>query len=1576
MAIPTSNLRIAQIANALYGAVVGSVTNNAVVADILQAGFNATVNTYYTYSFGTMPAATVAANMAANLGITTASVGAANVTAATSYIVAQLNAAPGAQGVAVSNILALWSGMTADPTFGVAATAWNAAIANAMTYTASGATADQSLGNSTGGSTYQLTTGVEAMLGTAGADTFNAYILNNANTLQSGDVINGGAGTDTLFADMGSSQSFAVTPHTSNIENVTIRAQSDAIDTAQNNTQNQNVNIDAQRMSGVAKWESNGSRADLIIEDVRINSNISTIAFVESDPGNVDMAVYFNERNLVNTTSGTSSLNLQIMDTVSAAAGTAPLLNSTYGSFTFTATTGGVATVITLASQAIQDAQTYAAMVTAFQAALDATLGAGAATATVGSNFSVVDPASGTTVTGQSIVLTTTGTVIFTTPAGSGWASSGVAPAASNFYTNFSQGTSSTTALVSTSIILDDVGMGDTGGDLVVGGMSTGLTSNDSGVQRFNIEVRDNSKLQTINSTNNTLREVVITNGVTSSSSSAYVTTTANAGNLTVNGTNFGTSTAISVVDTALRGTEAIVGSAQTISHSIAGSAGFTDVRLIDASAMTGKFAFTAAITVDSIAKYITLVDTAANPGADVATANTTDLGANFIYTGGTKADTMVVTMDGTVVSSRSTVVSGQSDFTFNISGGAGNDAITTTIIPGAIKGNAQAWYNNQKLNANITINGGDGNDTIRTPGAGDVIINADAGDDTIYTDNTGTLATANATGSAGTAATAYTNAAAAELATALAARVASNSSGWVHGDGTAIGASITTAAVVAGLATLDQITPTNPPALPVITHAALAAGTTAAAAGGFITLAQKVALDTAYNSATGGVVTPAVGIGAAATLAGQVAVAGNVTAPELAAGDALLATYVAAAKAADAAAVVADSNVAVQNALLNATQLAVVVATLAVNGVEDPTTGGVELGTATKVANLNTLHSALVSGATQAQAVAAIDVATLNGTLTGGEPAALLVAVGAGAMDAADAAAVTAILSVTKNTAALANTVAQATLTAALAADATAVNTAAGIVALDPAAAAGSAVANDFVGSNEAATAAATALSNSTKAAVDVVDAQAINTALAGLKTAVNVGSLDADVNNAIANASAAITAAIADSAANGTNALAGLNPFPGVTAALLLLAGVPSAAVDAAEELAFDTGALGVFNANSIDSLVITNTAVVDRLTIVAANAAASATAHATAAAIALAATNSGASSLTIAAPKAVYVFDTSNQTAAYNRVTMDDRNLADLKSDANHQYNFFNSTVKVTYKGIDSTAVVVAGTGSKTSDLEINQAIKSAINSDAVLSKLLLATDGPANSLVVTSLIDGTHTTANLAVTLTLPTTAGAGVAAAAAVYGVAANDAAVLAVMATAKTSFDTKGDYVTQFAESGAAGGNTVLVGGNSLSSSDNTVTGGTGNDVIVLGTTVGVQADKMDSSNEIVVYSAAFGNDTIVNFAATGLGVDQLNFSGLNGRGSAFGSLVTDKSIVVALETVANDTAAEIAALFTDSATAINHVYIAYNANNIASVYTVADAAGTTAGNVVATLVGTIDLADTGWATLTAANFV
>ena len=222
---------------------------------------------------------------------------------------------------------------------------------------------------------------------------------------------------------------------------------------------------------------------------------------------------------------------------------------------------------------------------------------------------------------------------------------------------------------------------------------------------------------------------------------------------------------------------------------------------------------------------------------------------------------------------------------------------------------------------------------------------------------------------------------------------------------------------------------------------------------------------------------------------------------------------------------------------------------------------------------------------------------------------------------------------------------------------------------------------------------------------------------------------------------------------------------------------------------------------------------------------------------------------------------------------------RDINDLRSGTNESYNFYNSKLVVTFLGIPTAVpVVVAGTGYKTTDLEINQAIKKAINSDAVLSKLLVAEDGPANSLVVKSLIDGVMAPTDLSVSLTTLTAAEVSalsateLAAVGAAYGITAPTAAsVSAAITAAYTAFSvTNGDYATAMANDGFAS----ITGRDSLATSDNLVLAGEGNDVIVLGTTVGTTA--AGSSNETVVIGANFGNDTIVNFDAAGMGAVRL----------------------------------------------------------------------------------------------------
>ncbi len=1040
----------------------------------------------------------------------------------------------------------------------------------------------------------------ETLTGTASDDIFNARILDNANTAQSGDKIDGGAGNDRMNLDIGNSQNFSITLESTGVEQVAVRAQAVGVDTSNNNISNGaalsktnpgqiSSTLDAQRMVGVTQWESNNSRGDVIIEDVRIASGNATktvtIAMVETDPGNVDFGVYFNQLSLRNTSSGTGTLNVFLMDTAAAndpLTAATPLLNQNFNSYTFF--NNGVRIVLggTVANGAsagaaaagvlIDNATTYAQLAAAFTEALKfanvggsvsstpagnqvvvggavqdlssavtATLSApqNLTTAAAASTTSASVAASFLNLTGQILILTASNSVAISnqtnTPgqAQGGWAAAGTAPSTGAIVQTFNSGSTTSGELVTSKIILDDVGMGSTGGDLVVGGMSVGETSDSRGVERFEIEVRDNSKLQTINGTNNALREVTIVNGVTdnvnrttatSTTDSAYRTVTANSGDLTVNGnvnlTSQGTGTAAGAgSDTILKGVNSantITGSNYAADHH--GAFGFTDVRLIDASAMAGNLAFTAQITTDSIAKYITRVDTAANPAADVAgtgNVNFNVAGANFIYTGGAGNDTLAVTIDGNAAGSRSSIVSGQSDFTFNVAGGAGNDTITVNVVGGTQnQGGLQNWAANQDLNNNITISGGAGNDTIRTPGAGDVIIDGGDGNDTVYTDNTGRQTVADLNGSVGiTTATTTTN------------------GRWVFN-------------------TFDQV--------------------------------------------------------------------------------------------------------------------------------------------------------------------------------------------------------------------------------------------------------------------------------------------------------------------NAVANGAA---------------------------------------------------------------------------------------------------------------------------------------RNLNDLRSDANNSTNFYKGTVTVTFKDIPSKAITLANAVTyKATDLEINQAIKEAINLDPTLSKLLIAQDGPGNTLVVSSLIDGVMTTTDLTVAFAAaPATtvySAAEISGMAIAYGSLALTTNALALAAQVLPS-TARTDYATALAQD-TTGLN--IVGAASTSTSDNFITPGTGNDVIVLGTTLGVDAPR--SSNEVITFAAGFGDDVIVNFAATGFGADHLNFAAFLTQGTpqtasaaaipaaavTVGALGNTDNLVtvVAQAATVNDTTALVTAIIKAAidgavqAAATKQIYVVVSASNVGTVYSVVN--GTAVGDVVVTREGSIDLADTQWTTLTAAS--
>jgi hypothetical protein len=239
--------------------------------------------------------------------------------------------------------------------------------------------------------------------------------------------------------------------------------------------------------------------------------------------------------------------------------------------------------------------------------------------------------------------------------------------------------------------------------------------------------VQDNSKLQTISSTNNSLREVVLFNGMATRQGDDP--NTQHAGHISVLG-RIGSGNPADD-DAALPGAAAQQG-----------AFGFSDLNIIDGSAMKGSIEYTSQITAASVAKYLNL----GNPDVPYKASD-----VQFSYLGGLNKDKLSTTIDAAVATAILTS-SAREDFKFTMDGGAGDDSLTVTIPGGAA---ATGWAVDQKMFrnfeenpggpggtgkwvSNLTILGGEGNDTIAKPTAGDFLINGGAGNDTILTDNTG----------------------------------------------------------------------------------------------------------------------------------------------------------------------------------------------------------------------------------------------------------------------------------------------------------------------------------------------------------------------------------------------------------------------------------------------------------------------------------------------------------------------------------------------------------------------------------------------------------------------------------------------------------------------------------------------------------------------------------------------------------------------------------------------------------------------------------------------------------------------
>lgn len=245
----------------------------------------------------------------------------------------------------------------------------------------------------------------------------------------------------------------------------------------------------------------------------------------------------------------------------------------------------------------------------------------------------------------------------------------------------------------------------------------------------------------------------------------------------------------------------------------------------------------------------------------------------------------------------------------------------------------------------------------------------------------------------------------------------------------------------------------------------------------------------------------------------------------------------------------------------------------------------------------------------------------------------------------------------------------------------------------------------------------------------------------------------------------------------------------------------------------------------------------------------------------------------------------------------VSNSDAALSAGANDEAQTFNAFKLQAQVSFKGFESVWVNVPHSGNQTTALEINQAIKDAVNNNAVLKNLIEASDGNGNILDIVSLIDGANA-ADLNVDFRGPLEAGA------------ANPTGrpQLTQAEADNANLDATEDLVeieTIYAyESGGTGNSEVFAADGEASQveSDNVINAGTGNDVIVLGTG--------EQSNDTVEIDGVFNRNSIVNFESgdeTTPGYDILDFTSILGGAAAFQADIAKDDQAVDFETYAAD---------------------------------------------------------------------
>ncbi len=252
----------------------------------------------------------------------------------------------------------------------------------------------------------------------------------------------------------------------------------------------------------------------------------------------------------------------------------------------------------------------------------------------------------------------------------------------------------------------------------------------------------------------------------------------------------------------------------------------------------------------------------------------------------------------------------------------------------------------------------------------------------------------------------------------------------------------------------------------------------------------------------------------------------------------------------------------------------------------------------------------------------------------------------------------------------------------------------------------------------------------------------------------------------------------------------------------------------------------------------------------------------------------------------------------------------NIDNLVSDGiENNGAFFRSFVSVNFAGYTSAEVQI--TNFNSTDTDLNNAIKRAISNDVHLSKLLIAEDGPAGTLVIRSLVDGVFSDGDFNFTLRAPSNTtelgalssgqiasfnranGTNHSTAAQILAEIQGDVAAFNNDSADNTDPLDDGDYVVTLASiegSEADEGSETLSGFNSSAVTSNVIEAGNGLDTVSLSTTIISDVETLNVA-DAEDYTGNTVEDLVVNATNADITFDEDDLIITN-----FGALITTES--------------------------------------------------------------------------------